>query len=254
MGCVSLVIADRNLQVLRGLARLIGEEGEFKIVATCRDGATCIQAIRNFRPNIALIGIFMPGLSGLEIVASAAAEHLTTRVVFLAASAEDRNLVTAAAKGGVGVLPNGVGPDYLLHFLRNVAADQRLLPLALVGKVLSAGETVENSLDALTSRERQIMALVSEGLSNKVVGNRLGVSEGTIKVHLHHMYQKLAISNRTVLAALAIAHNGTHFPAQPTRATPTGHDVAIEPDRALYQISVPVESRHQRQNKNPRPN
>jgi two-component system, NarL family, nitrate/nitrite response regulator NarL len=224
MSCVSVVLADRNLHVLRGLTRLIGEEEDFKIVATCRDGATCIHAIRELRPNIALIGIFMPGLSGLEIVASAASEQLTTRVVFLTASNEDRKLVTAAAKGGVGVLPNEVGPEYLLHFLRRVAADRRLLPLALVGKDTLAREAADGCLSVLTDRERQIMRLVSEGLSNKVVGNRLGVSEGTIKVHLHHMYQKLAISNRTTLAAMVIAHDETHYPTQLSRVAPAGHN------------------------------
>jgi two-component system, NarL family, nitrate/nitrite response regulator NarL len=249
MSCVSLVIADRSLQVLRGLTRLIGENSDFQIVATCRDGATCIQAIRDLRPNIALVGVFMPKLSGLEIVASAASEHLNTRVVFLTASAEDRNLVTAAAKGGFGVLPNEVGPDYLLHFLRHVAADRRLIPLALVGKDASARETVESSLSILTDRERQIMHLVSEGLSNKVVGNRLGVSEGTIKVHLHHMYQKLAISNRTALAAMAIAHNGKDIPSALSGVASAGHDpvdVIGQHDHAPYPINILAESRHQR--------
>ena len=88
---------------------------------------------------------------------------------------------------------------------------QRLLPLPSSDQSVARERgniaIAENVLTVLTDRERQIMALVSEGLSNKEIGRRLNVADGTIKVHLHHIYQKLEISNRTVLAALAISHN-----------------------------------------------
>jgi two-component system nitrate/nitrite response regulator NarL len=79
--------------------------------------------------------------------------------------------------------------------------------------------TTESALAVLTDRERQIMALVSEGLSNKEIGRRLNIADGTIKVHLHHVYQKLEISNRTVLAALAISHHDGVLPGNPSHRT-----------------------------------
>jgi two-component system, NarL family, nitrate/nitrite response regulator NarL len=92
--------------------------------------------------------------------------------------------------------------------LRQVAEGQRLLPLPhsdqTVPRERATITITENMLTVLTDRERQIMSLVSEGLSNKKIGRRLNIADGTIKVHLHHIYQKLEISNRTVLAALAI--------------------------------------------------
>ena len=99
-----------------------------------------------------------------------------------------------------------------MQCLRQVAAGRRLLPLANCESPrlqdLSAGNaSAENVLTVLTDRERQIMHLVSEGLSNKEVGRQLNISDGTIKVHLHHIYQKLAISNRTALAALAFSQH-----------------------------------------------
>jgi DNA-binding NarL/FixJ family response regulator len=109
--------------------------------------------------------------------------------------------------------------------LRQIADGQRLLPLPSPGQAVSCEQErtniaiSENVLTVLTDRERQIMALVSEGLSNKEIGRRLNIADGTIKVHLHHIFQKLEISNRTVLAALAISHNdgagvlpGNHVP------------------------------------------
>jgi len=213
MRCVRVVIADRHPVVLYGLMSLLGAESDFDVVASCCDGRKCIQAIREFSPDIALLDIFMPGLSGLEILADATSERLPTRVVFLTAHAEDRDLIIAAARGAYGVILKEAAPKVLVHCLRQVAAGRRLLPLAN-GEAQRALEhfprcaITENVLTVLTERERQIMRLVSEGLSNKEVGRQLNVSDGTIKVHLHHIYQKLAISNRTALAALALSHQG----------------------------------------------
>jgi two-component system, NarL family, nitrate/nitrite response regulator NarL len=135
---------------------------------------------------------------------------LPTRIVFLTASAEDRDLIIAAARGAYGVILKEAAPDVLVHCLRQVAAGRRLLPLAnsdspRMQDIPVGNASTENVLTVLTERERQIMHLVAEGLSNKEVGRQLNVSDGTIKVHLHHIYQKLAISNRTALAALAFS-------------------------------------------------
>ncbi len=212
MRCVKVVIADRHPVMLYGLMSLLRAENDFKVVASCYDGKKCIQAIRDMSPDIALLDIFMPGLTGLDILAAATSEHLPTRIVFLTASAEDRDLIIAAARGAYGVVLKEAAPAVLVHCLRQVAAGRRLLPRANCesprGQECPVGNaTTENMLTVLTERERQIMHLVSEGLSNKEVGRQLNITDGTIKVHLHHIYQKLAISNRTALAALAFSHH-----------------------------------------------
>lgn len=221
MRCVKIVIADRHPVVVHGLMSLLGAENDFKVVASCHDGRKCIQAIRDLSPDIALLDIFMPGLTGLDILAAATSEHLSTRIVFLTASAEDRELIIAAARGAYGVVLKEAAPDVLIQCLRQVAAGRRLLPIAN-GEVPrqqddpAGSATTENVLTVLTERERQIMHLVSEGLSNKEVGRQLNISDGTIKVHLHHIYQKLAISNRTALAALAFSHHDVVSPDDDT--------------------------------------
>jgi two-component system, NarL family, nitrate/nitrite response regulator NarL len=211
MHCTSVVIADRHPVVLQGLTKLLGAQSGFKVVACCSDGTNCIEAIRSLVPDIAILDISMPGLSGLEILAIANSESLRTRLVLFAASVEEHELVMSAAAGGYGVILKDVAPEILVQSLRQVAAGQRLLP------GLSSDQAVpreqgnvairENVLAVLTDRERQIMRLVSEGLSNKAIGRRLNIADGTIKVHLHNIYQKLEINNRTVLAALAISQN-----------------------------------------------
>ena len=207
MRCTSVVIADRHPVVLQGLTNVLTAESGFKIVACCSDGTDCIEAIRSLVPDIAILDMSLPGLTGLEILTIANSEGLSTRLVFF----------TASIEGAYGLIPKDVGLEILVRSLRQVADGQRLLPLP------SSDQTavLDNALAVLTDREQQIMRLVSEGLSNKEIGRRLNISDGTIKQHLHHIYQKLEISNRTVLAALAITQN--------SRTSVPGRSSAPEP-------------------------
>src|SRR6266852_5970587 len=213
MHCFSLVIADRHPVVLQGLTSVLGARNGFKVVACCSDGPSCIEAIRSLMLDIAILDISMPGLTGLEILTIANSESLSTRLVYFTASIDDRELVMSAAAGAYGIIPKDVELEILVRSLRQVADGQRLLPLPSPDQAGSRGQrniaVSDNALTVLTERERQIMRLVSEGLSNKEIGRRLNISDGTIKQHLHHIYQKLEISNRTVLAALAIAQNSS---------------------------------------------
>jgi len=200
-----VVIADRHPVVLQGLTNVLTAESSFKVVACCSDGTDCIEAIRSLVPDIAILDISLPGLTGLEILTIANSESLPTRMVFFTASVEDRELIVSAAAGAYGVILKDVAPEILVQSLREIADGQRLLPLPTVPREQGNVANTENVLTVLTERERQIMRLVSGGLSNKEIGRRLNITDGTIKQHLHHIYQKLEISNRTVLAAFVIS-------------------------------------------------
>ena len=211
MRCTTVVIADRHPVVLQGLRNVLGAQYDFKVIACFTDGTSCIEAIRSLVPDIAILDVSMPDLTGLEILAIANSENLSTRLVFFTASSADRELIIAAAAGAYGVILKDAAPEALVQSLQQVADGQRLLPLPSSDRSVSSGQRngaiAENVLKVLTDREREIMRLVSEGLSNKAIARRLNISHGTIKVHLHHIYQKLEINNRTVLAALALSHN-----------------------------------------------
>src|SRR5258705_6617758 len=129
MRCTSVVIADHHPVVLQGLTNILGAASGFKVVASCRDGTNCIQAIRSLAPDIAIIDVSMLDLTGLEIVAIANSESLSTRLVFFTASVEDRELVISAAAGAYGVIPKDVAIEILVQSLRQVADGQRLLAL-----------------------------------------------------------------------------------------------------------------------------
>ena len=204
---ITVVIADRYPVVLQGLSSVLGAHSDFSIVASCIDGPSCVEAIRNLAPDIAILDGSMPGVTGPEIVSIVNAENPFTRVVFFTSSEVERELVMSAAVDGYSFISKDVAPEILVQSLRQVAGGRRLLPLLDQAVLREQSTITENALAVLTDRERQIMRLVSEGLSNKEIGRRLNITDGTIKVHLHHIFQKLEISNRTVLAAIAISQD-----------------------------------------------
>jgi DNA-binding NarL/FixJ family response regulator len=129
MRCVTVVIADQHPIVLEGLKNVLGAQHDFKVVACCSDGAGCIEAIRNFLPNIAIIDVSMPDLIGPEILAIANTENLFTRLVFFASSVADRESIIAAAADAYCVILKDVAPEILVGVLRKIADGQRpLLP------------------------------------------------------------------------------------------------------------------------------
>ncbi|HKO19492.1 MAG TPA: response regulator transcription factor [Acidobacteriaceae bacterium] len=207
MGYISVVIADRQPVVLQGLRKLL-DESPFRVVASCTDAVSCIEAIRKLKPQIAILGTSMPGLTGLEVLAIVKSESLPTRLVFFTGSLEQYELLRSAATGAHGVILKEVAPEALLDSLNQIALGQRLpRRSAEQAQALQRSNVAlrEKVMALLTDRERQIMRLVSEGLSNKAIGRRLNIADGTIKVHLHNIFQKLEINNRTLLAALVIS-------------------------------------------------
>jgi two-component system nitrate/nitrite response regulator NarL len=199
----SVVIVDRNPTFLRGLASVLQAERDFAVVASCQNEAECIAAVRALSPSLALLDLSASDLSGLQVLAAVRTEAFPTRVVFLSSSATAADAARVFSMGASGVLPKEGAPQSLVRWLRQVMSGQLLVPLAVGNARMSRLRGAsEEQVIALTARERQIMELVSTGLSNREVGERLHISEGTIKVHLHHIFQKLSIRNRTTLANL----------------------------------------------------
>src|SRR5829696_4307980 len=134
---------------------------------------------------------------------------LPTRVLFLTASANDDHIASAVALGASGLLLKEAAADQLLEALGAVASGSRWLPpevdAAIQREVVRRSE-FQRVAGALTPREREVVLLATEGLSNKEMARRIGVTEGTVKIHLHNVYQKLGVTNRTAMTALALAH------------------------------------------------
>jgi two-component system nitrate/nitrite response regulator NarL len=186
------------------LATVLEAEPDFRIVAHCADGASCIKAIQEVRPDIAIVDVWLP-----EILAVISSEGLPTRIVLFTAL-EERELRPFHECGVHAVVRKDADPQSLLQTLRQVASGQNVLQLYGQAESGQPGEDAEKAIAALTDRERQILRFVSEGLSNKEIARRLKITDGTdgtIKVHLHHIFEKLKVGNRTALAALYLNHD-----------------------------------------------
>jgi DNA-binding NarL/FixJ family response regulator len=218
MRCVSIVVADGCPVFLCGLISILRSEQDFDVVASCCNGIESLQAIRGLSPDIALLDSSMPIASGVHVLASAISEGSQTRIVLLAAPAELRSIF-AVAKGAYGIVPRDVLPEVLIRDLRQVAAGRRLsISGSPPGEARTTTDIPEKALAGLTKRERQIAMLVSAGLTNKEVGRQLNLTAGTIKVHLHNIFQKLEINNRSTLAALAVSDQHIPTSRPPTNA------------------------------------
>lgn len=204
----TVVLADDHPLVLQGLRALLDEQEDFRIVATCGSGEQALDAIRVHRPDIAVVDVTMPGVNGLAVLGTVVDERLTTRVVLLTASVTDSQILEAVTAGVHGLVLKESAPEMLVKCLRGVAAGRRWLPQEIIkpalDRELQRREEGRRFVRELTAREIDIIRLIADGLSNKAIASRLTISEGTVKIHLHHIYQKLGISNRAALAALAI--------------------------------------------------
>ena len=213
--CIRLLIADRQPIVLHGLKSLFAAQRDFEIVASCSSGTGCLEAIRNLAPDVALLSHTLPDLPVPELLGIARAENISTRLVFFTEPESDDVLAAAIATGACDAIAKYASPDTMLRSLRLMTARgctsmRRSHDLSAQNANVD-GVKVEHMLGMLTHRERQIARLVCHGLSNKEIARELNVSRGTVKVHLHNIFQKLEISNRTVLATIASLQRSAGF-------------------------------------------
>ncbi len=205
---ISIVIADDHPVVLHGLLALLKLEPDFRVVAACNDGEAAFDAIFTKDPDIALLDFRMPKLNGIEVLAKADDTGLRTRVIFLTASARDGHVLTAFERCAYGIVLKESAAETVASCIREVAAGRRWIPEEASIKLMesAANELFEIApvLKTLTARERNVLQYLVDGLSNKEIARSLGLSDGTVKVHLHNIYEKTSVNNRTSLVALVL--------------------------------------------------
>jgi DNA-binding NarL/FixJ family response regulator len=221
---VSVVVADDHPVVLHGITEILRAQPDISVVAACSAGEAATAAIQQFTPDVAVLDIIMPDLSGLDVLLSIKRDGIKTSVVLLTAVATDDRILAAMTSGAKGLLFKDAAPDNLVDCVREVANGKLWFPHGLIGAALerkSERQTdLERSIEALTPRQAQIALLASEGLSNKLVARQLNIADGTVKVYLHYIYEKLGIPNRTALSALAITHRNWFTSAEHKQKLP----------------------------------
>jgi two-component system nitrate/nitrite response regulator NarP len=203
---IGLLLADDHPFMRAGIEAVL-RGSRYTIVATVSNGNQALAAVAEHDPAICVFDVRMPGLSGVELLQILRARSDKRAVVLLTAELEDDALLAAVKAGVSGIVLKDGAEDALLACLDTVAAGQRAVPAELLQRALdvSLDTSRRHPLEALTPRERQIAEHVGRGLRNRAIAAALAMSEGTVKVYLHTIYQKLGIENRTELALLA--HN-----------------------------------------------
>ncbi|MBC9031175.1 response regulator transcription factor [Sphingomonas sp. JC676] len=201
----SLVLCDDHPLILRGLANLIAADTDIDIVATCGDGQQAIDAILEHMPDVAVLDISMPHRDGIEVLRQVAREQWPVRVVFLTGCITDEQVIQAIAAGAYGIVLKESAAASLVDCLGHVAEGRKWLPSSIVQPAISRASAAARRTSPfalLTRREKEVARLIADGLSNKDVAVRLALSEGTVKIHLHTIYSKLGVDNRTAVAIL----------------------------------------------------
>jgi DNA-binding NarL/FixJ family response regulator len=201
---LSLVIADDHPLMMQGVVGLLATT-EHEVVARCLDGEQALEAIRAHAPDVAVLDVHMPQPSGLQLLKLAREEGWRTRIVLLTAGLDSETLVEAVRLGVDGLVLKDAGGDMLLKCLERVAAGEQWIDREAMKQVMAAMNRPEPAFAKaeVTAREKEVTELVGRGLRNKEIARQLGITEGTVKMHLHNLYEKLGISSRTELAVRA---------------------------------------------------
>lgn len=204
---INLVLVDDHPLVLNGLQQLFSMEPDINVLASCSDGEQALQTVINYQPDILILDLKMPRKNGLEVLRELQQETLPTIVVLLTAALDDDEVLEAIRLGVRGVVLKEMAPQLLIQCVNKVHAGGEWLEKDSVGRALEKMLKRETEMQLitqiLTPRELKLVNLVAGGLSNKQIAEKLYITEGTVKVHLHNIYDKLQIKSRVGLTLYA---------------------------------------------------
>jgi DNA-binding NarL/FixJ family response regulator len=204
---VRVLVADDHQLMREGTAALLGADERIEVVALARDGREAIALAERRAPDVVLLDLNMPGVGGLEACARLR-EGGGPEVLMLTVSEQEPDLYAALRVGAAGYLTKDVPPAELIEAVLAVArGEPRIAPAMASRMLVELGRaTAPDPLDTLSARERDVLALVAEGLRNREIAERLVISEATVKTHVRHVLEKLRFRNRAEAAAFAARH------------------------------------------------
>ncbi|WP_237251684.1 response regulator [Thioalkalivibrio nitratireducens] len=204
---IGVVVADARPIVLEGLNALISSQPDMRVVARCERGGEALEAIRERRPDIAIVDLALPDQDGLALLRVLREQALPTRCVLFADALNDEQAVEATRLQVEGIVLKDMPTRLLLQCIRKVHDGGRWLETQSMTRVVDRLQRQEaqrsDLLGRLSPRELDVTRHVVAGLNNKDIAEELSLSVGTIKIHLHNIYEKLGIRSRLQLAAYA---------------------------------------------------
>ena len=205
---ITVLIADDHPVVRQGLAVLFEVQDDIALVGQATDGAEAISLTRELAPDVLLLDLILPGVDGLGVLAQLRADDSRTRVLVLTSAGGSDRPALALQAGAAGFLYKDVDPDALVRAIRSVHDGHTVLAPGAAGLVTARPGRDVRGVGALTSREREVFALLADGQSNRAIARSLGVSEKTVKTHVSAVLAKLGVADRTQAALLALRESG----------------------------------------------
>jgi len=200
---IRVAMADDHPLMLKALEDLFRGEPDFTVVAQGHDGEEALQIVRSHRPDIVVLDVRMPLRDGISVLRQMRKENLPTRVVLLAAALDDDDLVEATRLGVGGIVLKEMAPRLLVQCIRKVHAGEPWVERRAIARAFEAllrrEAGVREISKLLSPRELEIVRMAISGLQTKTIVERLNISEGTVKTHLHAIYKKLQVGSRAEL-------------------------------------------------------
>jgi two-component system nitrate/nitrite response regulator NarL len=209
---IRILLVDDHKLFRRGLAALLRGEPDFDIVGEAADGAEGIKQAVALKPDLILLDLHMPGISGVDALAGLRELAPGCRVLMLTVSEDGADLLAALRAGASGYLLKNIDGEFLTAAIRRAAGGESVVSGEMMAKLVDGvrepAETPEaGGLALLSPRERELLSHIAAGASNKEIARALGVAESTVKIHVQHILRKLNLSSRVQVAVFA-AENG----------------------------------------------
>jgi len=204
---IRIIIADDHAIVREGLRALIETEPDMELVGEAADGFEAVHLQQALRPDVTLLDLVMPRMDGLAALAAIRQADPDARILVLTSFAEDERVFPAIMAGALGYLLKDASPQELLKAIRDVACGDVSLHPAIARRVIKELNRPPDARPAgepLTERESQVLILVAQGLSNQEIGDKLVISERTVRTHVSNILGKLHLANRTQAARFAL--------------------------------------------------
>lgn len=210
-GKLRVLLIDDHKLFRSGVKALLARQTDIEVVGEAADGLDGVQQARQLRPDVILLDLHMPGVTGREAVRTLSEELPATRVLMLTVSEDAEDLLDTLHAGAAGYLLKNIDAEYFVDAIRRAAGGESVVSPEMTGKLVAglkraAAPLPEKDKDRLSAREREILAALARGASNKELAREFELAESTVKIHVQNILRKLNLSSRVQAAVYAVEH------------------------------------------------